>query len=81
MDDRKRMRKYIIKVNDVEYHSYKELCTDLDIDFGEFMRFKHDNPEVSQGDLLSHFYEEVWVRMTDSSLWVNKKHMKERKGK
>ncbi len=57
------MRKYIIKVNDKEYHSYKELCTDLDIDHGTFMKLKHDNPEFSQRDLLNHFYENVLVRM------------------
>ena len=49
------------------YHSYKELCTDLDIDHGTFMKLKHDNPEFSQRDLLNHFYENVLVRMTDSS--------------
>lgn len=70
------MRKYIIKVNDIEYHSYKELCTDLDIDYGVFMRVKHDNPEIDQYDLLNHFYEHVLVRMTDSSFLVNERSKK-----
>ena len=70
------MRKYIIKVNDKEYHSYKELCSDLDIDFKEFMKIKHNNPEISQFDLINHFYEKVLIRMTDSSFFVDKKYKK-----
>lgn len=70
------MRKYIIKVNDKEYYSYKELCTDLDIDHGAFMKLKHDNPDLSQGDLLNYFYENVLVRMTDSSFFVNDRFRK-----
>ena len=70
------MRKYIIKVNDTEYHSYKELCTDLDIDYRVFMKVKHDNPEISQWELLNHFYENVLVRMTDSSFFVNERFKK-----
>ncbi len=70
------MRKYIIKVNDIEYHSYKELCTDLDIDYAVFMKVKHDNPEISQLDLLKHFYEHVLVKMIDSSFLVNERFKK-----
>ena len=70
------MRKYIIKVNDIEYHSYKELCTDLDIDYAVFMKVKHDNPEISQLDLLNHFYEHVLVKMIDSSFLVNERFKK-----
>ena len=70
------MRKYIIKVNNKEYHSYKDLCTDLDIDHGVFMSVKHDNPEISQWDLLNYFYEHVLIRMTDSSFFVNERFKK-----
>ena len=66
------MEKYIIKVNSKEYHSYKELCDDLDIDYGEFMRVKLANPKLSQMDLLSHFFERVLIKMTDSSYLVSK---------
>ena len=68
------MEKYIIKVNDKEYHSYKEMCVDLDIDFEEFMKIKHANPGMSQLDLLSSFYEKALIRMTDSSFFVNKRN-------
>ena len=62
--------KYIIKVNNIEYHSYQEMCVDLDIDFKEFMKLKHESPDISELDLLSHFFEEVLIRMTDSSYLV-----------
>ena len=62
--------RYIIKVNDKAYHSYKEMCADLDIDFKEFMRIKHESPGISQLDLLCHFYDRVIIRTTDSSLRV-----------
>ncbi len=62
--------RYIIKVNDKAYHSYKEMCADLDIDFKEFMRIKHETPGISQLDLLSNFYDRVIIRWTDSSFHV-----------
>ena len=63
--------KYIIKVNDKEYHSYKEMCAALDIDFKEFLKIKHENPDITEMDLLSHFYDGILLRMTDSSYFVN----------
>ena len=68
--------RYIIKVNDKEYHSYKEMCDDLDIDFKEFMRIKHEAPGISQFDLLSCFYDRVLIRMTDSSFRVRMENKK-----
>ena len=68
--------KYIIKVNDKEYHSYKEMCADLDLDFKEFMRIKHEAPGISQFDLLSCFYDRVLIRMTDSSFRVRMENKK-----
>lgn len=62
--------KYIIKVNDKEYHSYKEMCVDLDIDYKDFIKMKHENHGISEVDLLSHFFDEVLIRMTDSSYFV-----------
>lgn len=62
--------KYNIKVNNIEYHSYQEMCIDLDIDFKEFMKLKHESSDISELDLLSHFFEEVLIRMTDSSYFV-----------
>ncbi len=70
------MKKYIIKVNDKEYHSYKELCADLDINYKTFMKTKHDDPGISQWNLLKHFYEHIIIRMTDSSYFVNEKFKK-----
>ena len=67
------MKKYIIKVNGVEYHSYKEMCTDLDMDFKIFMKLKFGNPEMSSMDLLRHFYESVLIKMSDGSYIVNNK--------
>ena len=32
-------KKYIIKVNGIEYHSYQELCNDLEIDFKEIITY------------------------------------------
>lgn len=63
--------RYIIKVNDKGYHSYSEMCADLDIDFKEFMKIKHENPDISQLDLLRNFYDRVLIRMTDSSFRVS----------
>ncbi len=68
--------RYIIKVNDKEYHSYKEMCADLDLDFKEFMRIKHEAPGISQFDLLSCFYDRVLIRMTDSSFRVRMENKK-----
>ena len=68
--------KYIIKVNGIEYHSYKELCTVLDIDFKEFMKVKHKNPDISQLELLNRFYDKVLLRMDDSSFYINPKNRK-----
>ncbi len=68
--------RYIIKVNDVEYHSYKEMCSGLDIEFKEFMRLKHETPGILQGDLLSHFFDGILMRMTDSSFFINMKNKK-----
>ena len=64
--------KQMLESFDNEYHSYKELCDDLDIDYGEFMRVKLANPKLSQMDLLSHFFERVLIKMTDSSYLVSK---------
>lgn len=61
-------------VNDKEYHSYKEMCVDLDIDLKEFLKLKHKNPDMSEMDLLSFFYDGVLIRMTDSSFLVNRKN-------
>ena len=68
--------RYIIKVNDVEYHSYKEMCAGLDIEFKDFMRIKHENPDISQSELLSHFFDRIMLRMTDSCFFVNMKYKK-----
>lgn len=68
------MDKYIIKVNDIEYHSYLDLCIALNIDWKEFMKVKHENPDISQYDLLSHFYKKILIRMTDSSFFVQKQN-------
>lgn len=68
--------RYIIKINDKEYHSYKEMCADLDIDFKAFMRIKHERPGISQFDLLSCFYDRVLIRMTDGSFRVRMENKK-----
>lgn len=68
--------KYIMKLNGIDYHSYKELCIDLDIDFKEFMKVKHNNPDISQLELLNRFYDKVLLRMDDSSFYVNPKNRK-----
>ena len=47
------------------------MCVDLNIDFKEFMRIKHETPDISQFDLLSNFFDSVMVRMTDSSFRVS----------
>ena len=65
-------KKYIIKVNGIEYHSYQELCNDLEIDFKEFMKVKHDKPNISQYELLTHFKNNVIIKMQDSSFMVGK---------
>ncbi len=36
------------------------------------MRVKLANPKLSQMDLLSHFFERVLIKMTDSSYLVSK---------
>lgn len=65
-------KKYIIKVNGIEYHSYQELCNDLEIDFKEFMKVKYDKPDISQYELLTHFKNNVIIKMQDSSFMVGK---------
>lgn len=64
------MSKYIIKVNETEYHSYQDLCNDIEIDFKEFMKVKHENPQMSQFELLNYFFDEVIIKMQDSSFRV-----------
>ncbi len=73
------MGKYIIKVNDIEYHSYQDLCNSMNIDWKEFIKIKHDNPDISQLDLLKIFFGNVTVKMTDSSFYVSKLDMKYKK--
>lgn len=68
------MGKYIIKVNGIEYHSYTDFCKDFNIDYKEFMKYKHENP--SQLDLMEHFFSRVMIKMTDSSIWVSGLHNK-----
>lgn len=66
------MDKYIIKVNDIEYHSYSDFCKAFNIDYKEFMKYKHESS--SQLDLMEHFFSKVIVRMTDSSYRVSGLH-------
>ena len=67
------MKKYIIKVNGVEYHSYKEMCANMGIDYKVFMKIKCENPELSEMNLLACFYEKVFICMSDGSYAVNNK--------
>ena len=62
----------IIKVNDKEYSTYKELCSDLEINYGTLMKIRAKNPSISQYDLLRHFYKHVLFRLTDQSYLVSK---------
>ncbi len=68
------MNKFIIKVNDIEYHSYSDFCKAFNINYKEFMNYKHENPNISQLDLLGHFFDKVLVRMDDSSFFVRGLH-------
>ena len=43
---------------------------DLEIDFKEFTKVKHENPQMSQFELLNYFFDEVIIKMQDSSFRV-----------
>ena len=63
--------KNIICVNGKAYHSYKNLCTDLDIDYKRFMKLKCENHDFSEMELLSCFYDDVFMKMSDDSYLIN----------
>ena len=65
------MTKYLIKVNNKMYHSYKELCDDLDIDYKEFMKLKLNNPDIWEMELLAHFFSEVYMSVDDGHYSVD----------
>ncbi len=57
----------MIVINKVEYKSLYELCQAYNICYAELIKFRTNNKNISELELLGHFIENIAFSMKDGS--------------
>ena len=57
----------MVVINNVEYKSFYELCQAYDISYAEFIKFRTNNKNISELELLGHFIDNIAFSMKDGT--------------
>ena len=57
----------MVVINDVEYKSFYELCQAYDISYAEFIKFRTNNKNINELELLGHFIDNIAFSMKDGT--------------
>ena len=57
----------MVVINNVEYKSFYELCQAYDISYAEFIKFRTNNKNINELELLGHFFDNIAFSMKDGT--------------
>ena len=63
----------MITINLVKYNNYYEMCKAYNINYKEFIRYKKNNSDISELELLNHFFPNIKLNMSNNTYSISSK--------